>query len=412
MLDGKEVIDNNPYAAIIEQVMALGKFPQAVGTLTYTSSLAAIMSTTDSLIIAISQLVTNDIIYPLMPNATPKEMGWATKLVALSSVSVSLVFGLFWSDGISALGAIQFSIQLMSVPAFFWGLYSSDRYDIHPWCMATSAITSTIYIVFIFFFHIKRNPNHKPIDSGMTGLTFQIGLIILLEALRRLRIKYFNRQNKQEVEVSEGVLLQFPGRPKWEIPKLARFGDTALTPKLLNQSMEGVSEPIRNLWCVFAFLFALTIVTPLVPGSMPPLSSDGTFANDYLPVVVNGLPWWAFKIILFNFVPYAMVFIVILRIPDHFSIDEKKFILEGGKNNSSIVNLTVKELANRDSYDSSNVLVQQRRSNISKCLSDISTMDQVEKNKSIEEKILPLGDQLRLRALIKEEDLAIDKVES
>jgi Na+/proline symporter len=48
----------NPFPAILEQVMLLGGFAKVVGVLAFTASLAAITSTADSLIIAISQLVT------------------------------------------------------------------------------------------------------------------------------------------------------------------------------------------------------------------------------------------------------------------------------------------------------------------------------------------------------------------
>lgn len=44
---------SSPFAAILEQIMSIGGFPEAVGVIAFTASLAAIMSTADSIIIAI-----------------------------------------------------------------------------------------------------------------------------------------------------------------------------------------------------------------------------------------------------------------------------------------------------------------------------------------------------------------------
>ena len=58
-----------------------------------TASLAAIMSTADSLIISISQLVTVEIVYPLRPNSTPTEISFVGKFVSFISVIIALLVG-------------------------------------------------------------------------------------------------------------------------------------------------------------------------------------------------------------------------------------------------------------------------------------------------------------------------------
>jgi Na+/pantothenate symporter len=75
----------NPFAVILEQVMLHGWICKVVGVLAFTASLAAIMSTVeaDSLIIAISQLVTSDVVYPLKPAATPVQITWIGRSVSL-----------------------------------------------------------------------------------------------------------------------------------------------------------------------------------------------------------------------------------------------------------------------------------------------------------------------------------------
>jgi Na+/pantothenate symporter len=93
----------HPFTAIIEQVMVLGGFAEVVGVIALTASLAAIMSTTDSLLIAISHLVTVEIIWPLYPTASQNQLVWAGRLTSLFSVMMGLIIGILWKGGVSAL---------------------------------------------------------------------------------------------------------------------------------------------------------------------------------------------------------------------------------------------------------------------------------------------------------------------
>ena len=81
----------------------LGGFAEAIGVIALTASLAAIMSTADSLIIAISQLVAVEVIWPWRPHATQNQMAWSGRFTSLVSVIVSLVIGILWKGGVSAL---------------------------------------------------------------------------------------------------------------------------------------------------------------------------------------------------------------------------------------------------------------------------------------------------------------------
>ena len=83
----------SPFTAILEELMNIGGFAKGASIIAITASLAAIMSTTDSLIIAISQLVTVEVIYPLNPKGTPTQMAWWGRLVSLFSVGVALIIG-------------------------------------------------------------------------------------------------------------------------------------------------------------------------------------------------------------------------------------------------------------------------------------------------------------------------------
>jgi Na+/proline symporter len=91
--DGKAQNPANPYTAILEEVMNLRGFAYFAGVIAVTASLAAIMSTADSLIIAISQLITVEIIYPLTPQGSPTQVTWCGRFVSLLSVLIALCIG-------------------------------------------------------------------------------------------------------------------------------------------------------------------------------------------------------------------------------------------------------------------------------------------------------------------------------
>jgi Na+/proline symporter len=97
--DGKLTSPVSPFTSILEEIMALGGFAKVAGTIAVTASLAAIMSTADSLIIAISQLVTVDLVYPLRPHASTIEMTLVGKGVSFVAVALSLLVGIYWDEG-------------------------------------------------------------------------------------------------------------------------------------------------------------------------------------------------------------------------------------------------------------------------------------------------------------------------
>ena len=93
----------SPFTAIIEQVMTLGGFAEVIGVIALTASLAGIMSTADSLLIAVSQLVTVEIIWPWQPTASQNQLVWAGRLTSLFSVIMGLIIGILWKGGVAAL---------------------------------------------------------------------------------------------------------------------------------------------------------------------------------------------------------------------------------------------------------------------------------------------------------------------
>eukprot|EP00544_Gedaniella_sp_CCMP2646_P007295 CAMPEP_0202489816 /NCGR_PEP_ID=MMETSP1361-20130828/7426_1 /ASSEMBLY_ACC=CAM_ASM_000849 /TAXON_ID=210615 /ORGANISM="Staurosira complex sp., Strain CCMP2646" /LENGTH=229 /DNA_ID=CAMNT_0049119613 /DNA_START=1070 /DNA_END=1762 /DNA_ORIENTATION=- len=121
----------------------------------------------------------------------------------------------------------------------------------------------------------------------------------------------------------------FTMRPAWDFPKMQRFGRRRLTPSFLWEFMEGIKEPMTNIWaCGFLFLVAC-MLTPLVPENEPPFDEqNGEFVYEPAPSF-NGLPWWAYKIILLGIIPTVALVGMACCLPDSFEPDDEKIMKDG-----------------------------------------------------------------------------------
>ncbi len=141
---------------------------------------------------------------------------------------------------------------------------------------------------------------------------------------------------------------------------------------------------------------SLSLVTPLVAPTEPALLEDGTFS--FLPAVVDGLPWWAFKAILMTLIPMLTLTFGIAKIPTGDPMEDEAALAKKGVD-VDIVMLTPKELGRRTSYDETNTLVQRRRSSIS------TTMQEMGINRSAPEAAVDSSKASRLSSLVYAIDL-------
>ena len=262
------------------------------------------------------------------------------------SYSETLVFGndsLSWNKGITDLAAINFQLSFQCVLIFVVGLFATNRTDVHPWCLSIGAIVSSIYVSVLYFGYINDNDDSIAVNAGVTGLVLQVMIALPLEACRRI----FLATGEFHPEEDERDLI-FPYRPAWDIPPRARFGDCALTPNLLNRMMDGVSEPLANPWFAALMFFTISFMTPIVPPGMP--EEIGAVA------VVNGLPWWVFKMLVLGLVPFVLLLFALYQMPRSYSNPESK-----RDEDPYIMELTREELGHRVVYDRQNELVARRR---------------------------------------------------
>ena len=46
---------------------------------------------------------------------------------------------------------------MQAVPSFLIGLYASEKWDVHPWSLATASVLSMTYVFVIFFTNAGAN---------------------------------------------------------------------------------------------------------------------------------------------------------------------------------------------------------------------------------------------------------------
>ena len=102
------------------------------------------MSTADSLIIAISQLVTVECVWPFVQDEASHKIVWIGRATSLVSSVLATIMGLLWRTGVSALTAINFPIIIQAVPAYIFGLYATECGEIHPWSLTIGACKTKV----------------------------------------------------------------------------------------------------------------------------------------------------------------------------------------------------------------------------------------------------------------------------
>eukprot|EP00985_Skeletonema_marinoi_P019396 scaffold11114_cov158-Skeletonema_marinoi.AAC.4 len=362
----------SPFTTILGILMSIGGFPEAAAIIFYCSALAAIMSTVDSVLISMSQIVTSDILYPLRPKSTPRQIAWMGRAVSVVIAALTLVLALSWKGSIILLFELGLPISMQTVPAFIFGLYSKHR--IHPWSIAIPAATMMVATVIMLALW-KDMTIHPGVFTFLLNIlatiVFEVSRLVWTGKWREMWTAV-RAQSKEEEEVTKMMTTAadeeeedlssqdpFPDRPQWDKPKVKRFGETSLSPKLLDEMMKGVNEPIRDYSYMMFVILAFTITTPIV-AELRPSIMDGVFVE--LPPVVRGLPAWFFKAMIITFIINFVNIPVIVSIPDEFPYNEEELLRSGI--DADAVELEPDEKGGRTGYDEPNQKAIVRRQSI------------------------------------------------
>eukprot|EP00310_Coccolithus_braarudii_P016784 CAMPEP_0183352634 /NCGR_PEP_ID=MMETSP0164_2-20130417/29563_1 /TAXON_ID=221442 /ORGANISM="Coccolithus pelagicus ssp braarudi, Strain PLY182g" /LENGTH=753 /DNA_ID=CAMNT_0025525115 /DNA_START=56 /DNA_END=2318 /DNA_ORIENTATION=- len=260
-----------PFGPMLELVMDTNWANYLVGLLLFTATLAAIMSTADSLLLAISHTLAVDFLLPLYPRASAARLSLLGKISSLISMVIAVGLSFLMSDkALSYLAQVQFGISLQALPPFVIGLYVKRRLD--PWLLAAGALLG---LALLFILEYGYN-NHaaSQVPAGLIALVSNVAFVAVCSVV-------------PGVSIPAG---------RWDAIHTTRFGEGELTGELLASLVAGTVEPVSFSWylptCVLLSLLAL----PMVAGGSPPIDSEGRLA--YAPTLWLGCPDWVWNLIV------------------------------------------------------------------------------------------------------------------
>mmetsp|Transcript_4892 Transcript_4892/g.7623 ORF Transcript_4892/g.7623 Transcript_4892/m.7623 type:complete len:600 (-) Transcript_4892:1622-3421(-) len=283
----------SPFASMLELIMDLGGFAYVVGVIASTATLAAIMSTADSVLIAISQLLTSEVFTHVLPKSSPKVICILGRLSTFLIMALALVAAFLGGQNLIDLILIQNGLMLNNLPIYFFGLYGRSI-DPHPWILCFSAICGAATVAILHYTYLQRDPENQPvmIAAGIAGAGLNFALVVLLEGVRSLWSCYSKKKGEEQSDNSHSI-------PTWDLPNLSRFdgGHNAyLSSDFIWEAMEGIREPLVEHWFVFLMVGITVLLTPFTEPSTPPLDDTGNLV--WAPNLVNGIPAWAFQIVM------------------------------------------------------------------------------------------------------------------
>ena len=139
-----------------------------------------------------------------------------------------------------------------------------------------------MYVFGFFFGYLYQNPSAAPVNAGITGLILNCVASISTEVFFYRRIKLHPEQRPSlfstlstDEQTDSAKERGKAGRPDWDHPCVARFGEKPLTAGLLNLMMKGFPEreflihvfyqmQFRFVqWHIVTYFLALSILPPL-----------------------------------------------------------------------------------------------------------------------------------------------------
>jgi solute:Na+ symporter, SSS family len=305
---------SSPFAAILEVVMDQGGFPYVVGIVASIATLAAIMSTADSILIAVSHLVTSEFILPAFPNASPTAIENSGRATSLVTMALAIVMTFYGGENLVELITIQNGVLLMILPVYWFGLYGK-RFDPHPWTLAVAAICGATSVGILHFTYGQRAAEDQPFvfAAGVMGLLLNLVIIAVIEATRHLyHAMTTTVENNQQSSARKSSVVT------WDTPDLSRFHggtDLVVSGEFIWNAMTGIREPATDCWFLLLGLAVSVLLTPITEPNTPPLDESGKLL--WAPNVIRGIPSWAFQVLMVLLPVTVFLLYAIYSIPDN-----------------------------------------------------------------------------------------------
>lgn len=171
------------FGGIVKEMLSFGPFAYLVASIVWTASLAAIMSTADSALIAISNIVTIDVYKKYMqPGASGKSQLLFSKLVSFICVAIAVAVCNEQMD-LSTLLAVQGGILIQILPAFLCGLYSESVAAVSLLSGVVVGTLITIILQLLVFRKVIKPTDFHGLSAGLWGIISNIIVVFIYQLL-------------------------------------------------------------------------------------------------------------------------------------------------------------------------------------------------------------------------------------
>ena len=252
------------------------------GLITWLALLAAIMSTCDSVLCAVVQVMTCEFgpaCFALVKaEPKPHRLLLFSRFCSIFSMTISLLIAFYWKSSLSYMARTQFAISCQAVPPFAYGLFGGSATP-HPWVLTAGAIAGVIALC---LFEFSFNPHADfPIHAGLAGMVINAAFCAIVHAVWR-----------------RSPLQRRP--PPTFVPTRSKaFGKKPLSYELIRETMAQTAEPVHQAWLLPSWLLLSIVAYPFYGSSTEsggPQIVNGTLATP--PVTVGGMPAWIFKFLI------------------------------------------------------------------------------------------------------------------
>lgn len=206
---------------------------------------------------------------------------------------------------VQQVSSILFGMLLNALPSYLVGLFGSRAFNCHPWTLSLGLVSGCGSLL------LKLALLRKPLTIGASLQGIVVNLLVLSVAEVLLRLCSL-------VVLQWRSTLSFGTRPYWDSPDTLHFGLSKLEADLVHEVM-GTGQP--SVLSIFFFTGLITLVVPFGPSFVPPLE-DGHFLFD--PELIDGLPYWVWKLLMTCLAGTISVLVYILRIANVPTINEDK----------------------------------------------------------------------------------------
>ena len=218
--------DDTAFGIVSGELYDRGGFHQVMGSLMMCAGLAAISSTADSSIIALSHIAAENMYKgKYFPQASHYETVLFSKLVSLLAVIVSICVIFIPEFNVSKASQIQSGIQIQALPAFFFGLFPEIMNKTPSSRSLIYAFLVSIIVLFLVEFGIKGQDIDIYLEPGIWGFLCQLATIQAIEML--CQHDYLNDDVRTYDLPPSGVIVNFPQDNGVALHSTEPFGSTS-----------------------------------------------------------------------------------------------------------------------------------------------------------------------------------------